>query len=332
MKALIIGGTGTISSAVTELALKQGWEISMLNRGKKPVPNGVHSLVADIHDEVMVRSLIDDSQYDVVAQFIGYGAEDVERDIRLFAGHTRQYIYISSASVYQKPLLYYPITESTPVRNPYWEYSQGKIAAEEVLNKAYRENNFPITIVRPSHTYDGTKPCVAIHGNKGVWQIVKRILDEKPVIIPGDGTSLWVLTHASDFAKGFVGLMGNPRVVGQTYHITTDEVMTWNQIHSIIAATCGKQLIPCHVASDFLIKHQGVYDLRGSLLGDKANSLIFDNTKIKRAVPDFRCTMSMAEGIRLGTESILSYPELQIEDTEFDRWCDNIVRMVSDTM
>lgn len=329
MKALIIGGTGTISSAVTELALQKGWEISLLNRGSKPVPQNIRSLVADIHDEAGVSRLIGNTQYDVVAQFIGYDAEDVERDIRLFTGHTRQYIYISSASVYQKPILSYPITESTPVKNPYWRYSQGKIAAEETLNRAYREKDFPITIVRPSHTYNGTKPCVAIHGSKGVWQIVKRILDGKPVIIPGDGTSLWALTHASDFAKGFTGLMGNPRAVGQTYHITTDEVMTWNQIHSIIAASCGKQLNPCHVASDFLIRHQSVYDLRGSLLGDKANSLIFDNTKIRRAVPDFCCTMSMAEGIRLGTENILSHPELQVEDEEFERWCDDIVEMMS---
>ncbi|MDE5877851.1 MAG: SDR family oxidoreductase [Muribaculaceae bacterium] len=328
MKALIIGGTGTISSAVTELALQRGWEINLLNRGNKPVPHGTQSLVADIHDEAAVSRLIGNTQYDVVAQFIGYGAEDVERDIRLFAGYTRQYIYISSASVYQKPVLSYPITESTPVKNPYWKYSQGKIAAEEVLNRAYRESNFPITIVRPSHTYNGTKPCVAIHGNRGVWQIVKRILDEKPIIIPGDGTSLWALTHASDFAKGFVGLMGNPRAVGQTYHITTDEIMTWDQIHSIIADTCGKELKPCHVASDFLIRHQGDYDLRGSLLGDKANSMIFDNTKIKCAVPDFHCTMPMAEGMRLSTEYILSHPELQIEDLEFDRWCDDIVRIM----
>lgn len=329
MKALIIGGTGTISSAVTELALQKGWEISLLNRGSKPVPQGVESLVADVHDEAAIIRLISDAQYDVVAQFIGYGAEDAERDIRLFAGHTRQYIYISSASVYQKPILNYPITESTPIKNPYWAYSRGKIAAEEVLNKAYRENNFPVTIVRPSHTYNGTKPCVAIHGNRGVWQIVKRILDGKPIIIPGDGTSLWALTHASDFAKGFVGLMGNPRAVGQTYHITTDEVMTWNQIHSIIAATCGKQLNPCHVASDFLIKHQGIYDLRGSLLGDKANSLIFDNTKIKHSVPTFRCIMPMAEGMRLSTEYILSHPELQVEDVEFDCWCDDIVKRLT---
>ncbi|MBD5311600.1 MAG: SDR family oxidoreductase [Muribaculaceae bacterium] len=326
-KALIIGGTGTISTSVVDLALRKGWNISLLNRGRKPLPAGVHSIVADIHDEAAVARLIENSHYDVVAQFIGFGAEDAERDIRLFTGHTQQYIYVSSASVYQKPLSAYPITESTPARNPYWIYSQGKIAAEDVFNRAYRENGFPVTIVRPSHTYDGTKPCVAIHGNKGVWQIVKRILEEKPVIIPGDGTSLWTLTHASDFAKGFVGLMGNPCALGETYQITNDEVMTWNQIHSIIAATCGKPLNPCHVASDFLAAHQGNYDLQGSLLGDKANSVIFDNTKIKRAVPDFRCTVTMAEGLRQGTENILSCPALQIEDEEFDHWCDEIVKM-----
>lgn len=328
MKALIIGGTGTISFAVVALAQRKGWEINLLNRGNRPLPAGVGSVVADIHDEKKVADIIGDSYYDVVAQFIGYNELDAERDIRLFAGHTRQYIYISSASVYQKPIVDYPITESTPAVNPYWSYSQGKIAAEEVLNSAYRESGFPVTIVRPSHTYDGTKPTVAIHGHIGVWQIVKRILDGKPVIIPGDGTSLWTLTHSSDFAKGVVGLMGNQRAIGQTYHITTDEFMTWNQIYTLIADACGKPLHALHVSSDFLVKHQGTYDLRGGLLGDKANSLIFDNTKIKRAVPDFRCMVTMCEGIRRSTEHILSHPELQVEDPEFDRWCDGIVELM----
>lgn len=214
MKALFIGGTGTISTAVTALAREKGWEVTLLNRGSKPVPEGMESIVSDIHDEAAVARIMEGRTYDVVAQFIAYGAEDVQRDIRLFQGKTRQYIFISSASAYQKPAAGCPITESTPLINPYWEYSRKKIDAEEVLTAAYRKNGFPVTIVRPSHTYDGKKPPVAIHGHKGNWQILKRILEGKPVIIPGDGTSLWTLTHSADFARGYVGLMGNPHAIG----------------------------------------------------------------------------------------------------------------------
>ena len=243
MKALFIGGTGTISTDVVELAQQRGWEITLLNRGSKKLPEGVGSIIADIHDEEAVAKAIADESYDVVAQFIAYTAEDVERDIRLFRNKTKQYIFISSASAYQKPLADYRITESTPLVNPYWQYSRHKIAAEEVLMTAYRTTGFPITIVRPSHTYNGTKPPVSLHGNKGNWQILKRILDGKPVIIPGDGSSLWTLTHSKDFAKGYVGLMANPHAIGNAFHITTDESMTWNQIYQTIADALGLSLI-----------------------------------------------------------------------------------------
>ena len=206
MKALFIGGTGTISTDVVELAQQRGWEITLLNRAQRNCRK-VWQYHCDIHDEEAVAKAIADESYDVVAQFIAYTAEDVERDIRLFRNKTKQYIFISSASAYQKPLADYRITESTPLVNPYWQYSRHKIAAEEVLMTAYRTTGFPITIVRPSHTYNGTKPPVSLHGNKGNWQILKRILDGKPVIIPGDGSSLWTLTHSKDFAKGYVGLM-----------------------------------------------------------------------------------------------------------------------------
>lgn len=324
MKALIIGGTGTISTAVVKHAVSRGWELYILNRGKKPLPQGVTGIIADINDHSTVANAICRMKFDVVAQFIAYSPEDVERDIRLFSDRTAQYIFISSASAYQKPVSGYPITESTPLKNPYWEYSSKKIAAEDWLMKAYRETGFPVTIVRPSHTYDGTKPVFAIHGNKGVWQTVRRILKDKPVIIPGDGTSLWTLTHSSDFAKGFVGLMGNPHAIGQAYHITSDEVMTWNQIYSVIANACGKDLNALHVPSDYIAAHSGDYDFRGTLLGDKANSVIFDNTKIKHIVPDFLCTVTMADGLRAGTDYILRHRELQIIDPDFDNWCDSI--------
>ena len=324
MKALFIGGTGTISADVVELAQQRGWEITLLNRGSRKLPEGMRSIIADIHDEEAVAKAVTDESYDVVAQFIAYTAEDVERDIRLFRDKTKQYIFISSASAYQKPLADYRITESTPLVNPYWQYSRHKIAAEEVLMAAYRTTGFPVTIVRPSHTYNGTKPPVSLHGNNGNWQILKRILDGKPVIIPGDGSSSWTLTHSRDFAKGYVGLMANPHAIGNAFHITTDESMTWNQIYQTIADALGKPLNALHVASDFLARHGENYDFRGELLGDKAATVVFDNSKIKRLVPDFICTTSMADGLRQAVQYMLSHPETQTPDPEFDSWCDRI--------
>lgn len=324
MKALFIGGTGTISTDVVALAQQRGWEVTLLNRGSKKIPEGIRSIVADINDERAVTKAIEYESYDVVAQFIAYTAADVERDIRLFQNKTGQYIFISSASAYQKPLADYRITESTPLANPYWQYSRNKIEAEEVLMSAYRTSRFPVTIVRPSHTYNGTKPPVCVHGNKGNWQILKRILDGKPVIIPGDGTSLWTLTHSKDFAKGYVGLMANPHAIGNAFHITTDESMTWNQIYQTIAEALGKPLNALHVASDFLAAHGENYDFRGELLGDKASVVVFDNSKIKRLVPDFICTISMAEGLRQAVHYMLAHPESQTPDWDFDSWCDRI--------
>lgn len=324
MKALFIGGTGTISTDVVALAQQRGWEITLLNRGSKKVPEGTRSIIANINDEEAVAKAIANENYDVVAQFIGYTAEDVQRDIRLFRNKTKQYIFISSASAYQKPLADYRITESTPLSNPYWQYSRNKIEAEEVLMSAYRSDGFPVTIVRPSHTYNGTKPPVCVHGSKGNWQILKRILDGKPVIIPGDGTSLWTLTHSKDFAKGYVGLMANPHAIGNAFHITTDESMTWNQIYQTIADTLGKPLDALHVPSDFLARHGENYDFKGELLGDKASTVVFDNSKIKRLVPDFVCNISMADGLRQAVQFMLAHPETQTPDLEFNSWCDRI--------
>lgn len=324
MKALFIGGTGTISTDVVALAQQRGWEITLLNRGSKKVSEGTRSIIADINDEEAVAKAIANENYDVVAQFIAYTAEDAQRDIRLFRNKTKQYIFISSASAYQKPLADYRITESTPLSNPYWQYSRNKIEAEEVLMSAYRSDGFPVTIVRPSHTYNGTKPPVCVHGSKGNWQILKRILDGKPVIIPGDGTSLWTLTHSKDFAKGYVGLMANPHAIGNAFHITTDESMTWNQIYQTIADTLGKPLNALHVPSDFLARHGENYDFKGELLGDKASTVVFDNSKIKRLVPDFVCNISMADGLRQAVQFMLAHPETQTPDLEFDSWCDRI--------
>ena len=327
MKALFIGGTGTISMAITRaLALNPDWKLYLLNRGtRKPeIPDGVKTITADISDEAQTAKALEGMKFDCVCDFIAFTPEQLERDWRLFAGRVKQFMFISSASAYQKPLGDYRITESTPLSNPYWEYSRNKIACEEFLMRMYRENGFPVTIVRPSHTYDERKLPLGVSGDKGSWQVVRRMLSGKPVIIHGDGSSLWTITHNSDFAKGFIGLMGNIHAIGEAYHITSDESVTWNQIYAIVADELGVELKACHVPSDFL-DAVSRYDFRGGLIGDKANTVVFDNSKIKRAVPGFVCTVRADQGLRKTVRSILATPELQTEDPEFDRLCDRIV-------
>ncbi|ANA80069.1 NAD-dependent dehydratase [Paenibacillus glucanolyticus] len=326
MKALFIGGTGTISSAITKQLLEQGCELYLLNRGNRndALPEGAHVLQADIHDEDHVAQLVSDLHFDVVADFIAFEPAHLERDYRLFEERTKQFIFISSASAYQTPLSDYRITEGTPLSNPYWEYSRNKIACEDYLMKQYRETGFPVTIVRPSHTYDERSIPLGVHGSKGSWQVVKRMLENKPVIIHGDGTSLWTLTHNSDFAKGFIGLMGNIHAIGESVHITSDESLTWNQIYGIIADALGVQLNAVHVSSEFL-DATSTQDFRGSLWGDKANSVVFDNSKLKRLAPDFVAAIRADQGIKQTVRHILSHPELQREDAEFDEWCDKVI-------
>ncbi|RED56028.1 SDR family oxidoreductase [Cohnella lupini] len=326
MKALFIGGTGTISSAITRQLLEQGCELYLLNRGNRngALPAGVKIIQADINDEARVAELVDQHQFDVVADFIAFEPAQLERDYRLFNGRTKQFIFISSASAYQTPLSDYRITEGTPLSNPYWEYSRNKIACEDYLIKQYRENGFPITIVRPSHTYDERSVPLGVHGRKGSWQVVKRMLENKPVIIHGDGTSLWTMTHNSDFAKGFIGLMGNIHAIGESVHITSDETVTWNQIYESIAGALGVPLQAVHVSSEFLAGCSKE-DYRGGLLGDKANSVVFDNSKLKRLVPEFVATTRLDQGIKQTIQHILAHPELQREDEEFDIWCDKVI-------
>ncbi|WP_127592685.1 SDR family oxidoreductase [Paenibacillus lautus] len=326
MKALFIGGTGTISSAITRKLLEQGCELYLLNRGNRNdvLPEGAHILQADIHDEDRVAQLIQDLEFDVVADFIAFEPADLERDYRLFADKTKQFIFISSASAYQTPLSDYRITEGTPLSNPYWAYSRNKIACEDYLMKQYREHGFPVTIVRPSHTYDERSIPLGVHGSQGSWQVVKRMLENKPVLIHGDGTSLWTLTHNTDFAKGFIGLMGNIHAIGESVQITSDESLTWNQIYQIIADALGVQMNAVHVSSEFL-DATSTQDFRGSLLGDKANTVVFDNSKLKRLVPDFVATTRADQGIKQTVGYILAHPEHQREDEEFDLWCDKVV-------
>jgi nucleoside-diphosphate-sugar epimerase len=325
MKALFIGGTGTISTAISKLAIENNWELYLLNRGTKMdrVPIGAEVITADINDEAAVATLLANMNFDVVADFIAFEPLQIKRDIRLFKGITNQFIFISSASAYQKPLSHYKITESTPLSNPYWDYSRSKIACEELLISEYRNNNFPITIVRPSHTYSKDNIPVAVHGEKGFYQVIDRIMKGKPVIVPGDGSSLWTVTHNSDFAKAFVGIMGNRAAIGEAVQITSDESLTWNQIYDTIGAALDIVVKKFHVATDFLIKCQS--DFEGGLIGDKSNTVVFDNSKIKRLVPDFIATTRFDQGVKLSIEHILSHPELQIEDSEFDLFCEKVI-------
>lgn len=330
MKALLIGGTGTISSAVTQLLLANGWEVFLLNRGSKPVPAGTRSLIADANNPDAVANVLGDMTFDVVAQFVGYTERDALRDILLFAGKTKQYVFISSTAAYQKPVRDFVQTESTPLCNPYWEYARNKAAAEAALLAAYREQGFPVTIVRPSHTYCDAKVPVGLHGANGSWQVLRRMLDGKPVIIHGDGSSLWTMTHADDFARGFVGLLANPHAIGTAVHITSDESMTWDQIYGVLADALGVSLCSAHIASTFLAQCGKQYDFQGSLLGDKACSVVFDNAKIKRLVPGFSCAVSMAEGLRRAVRHTLNTPSLQTPDPAFDAWCDKVLTAQSE--
>lgn len=327
--ALFIGGSGTISAAITRrVASMPEWQLYLINRGNRNeiVPENVKVIVADINDEEAVSKAIEGLHFDCVCDFIGFVPEQVERDIRIFKGKTSQYMYISSASAYQKPSANYIITESTPLANPYWQYSRDKIACEDLLMKKYREEQFPITIIRPTYTYDERRIPLDVKGKKGSWQVVRRMLAGKPVIIHGDGESLWTMTHNSDFALGFVGLMGNPHAIGNAFQITSDETLTWNQIYEAIAKALGVELKAYHVSSEFLqaVEVDG-YGLTGELTGDKACSVVFDNTKLKRAVPEFKPCMRFDEGIRRTIENIMAHPELQAEDPEFDAWCDKII-------
>lgn len=327
MKALFIGGTGTISMAITkQLALDPNWELYLINRGNRNLnlPENVKIIEADINNEALVLEKLGDLQFDCVCDFIGFVPSQLERDYRLFNGRTKQFMYISSASAYQKPLGDYKITESTPLANPYWGYSRNKIACEEYLMKMYRENGFPITIIRPSHTYDERSVPVGAHGNGGSWQVIKRMIEGKPIIVHGDGTSLWTLTYNADFAKGFIGLMGNVHAIGDSYHITSDESLTWNQIYKAIADALGVEFKPYYVPSDYLAAVSN-YDFTGGLIGDKSNSVVFDNSKLKRAVPDFVATTRFDQGVRICLDYILSHKECQNPDEQFDEWCDKVI-------
>ena len=327
MKILFIGGTGLISSACSELALARGFDLTILNRAqsaKYPAPEGARLLVGDVQgNEAALSDLLDAEQFDAVVDWIAYTVDDIERDLRLFAGKTGQFVFISSASAYQKPPAHYLITEETPLENPFWQYSRDKIACEERLMRAYREDGFPTTIVRPSHTYGPSQIPLAGASWQRPYTAIDRMLRGRKVIVPGDGTSLWTLTWNADFAVGLVGLLGLPAALGEAFHITSDEALTWNQITLEAGHAAGVEPDIIHVTSDLIAAYDP--DAVGGLIGDKSNCAVFDNSKIKRFVPEFNCKVSWAEGVRRSLAWFEADPARRVIDAEMNAQWDTII-------
>ena len=323
MKVLFIGGTGIISTAVSQQALALGIELFHLNRLQRPADlTGVRQLTADIHQPQAMSHVLQGLKFDVVVDWIAYTPEDIERDLALFQGRVGQFVFISSASAYQKPPAHPVITEGTPLANPYWQYSRDKIACEERLMLAYRQQGFPVTIVRPSLTYGDTNLPIAIGGWTS-YTLPDRMKKGLPIIAHGDGSSLWVVTHAQDFARGFLGLLGNPQALGHAFHITSDEVLTWNQIYETIAGALGVQANIVHIPSDFIARVAP--DLEGNLLGDKTWSVIFDNSKIKTFVPGFQATIPFYAGIRRTLDWFHADGKRQVIEPQVNAEMDRII-------
>jgi nucleoside-diphosphate-sugar epimerase len=325
MKVLFIGGTGIISTAVTQLAVERGIDLYLLNRGqnKQFVPKDAKVIKSDIRDRKASTKLLKLHSFDVVVNWVAYIQQHVEADIEFFRGRVGQYVFISSASAYQKPPVHWLITESTPLVNPYWQYSRDKIACEERLMVEHRANGFPVTIVRPSLTYGITMIPAAINSWQKPWTLVDRMRKGRKIVIHGDGTSLWTMTHNTDFAKGFLGLLGNIQAIGHAVHITSDEVLTWNQIYQAIADASGVKHKPVYIPSDFIAK---IYpEHTGTLLGDKSCSAVFDNTKIKRLVPDFVATVPFAQGVKRSVEWFEQDPKRCVVDNEYNNFMDRLI-------
>jgi len=325
MKVLFIGGTGVISSAVSELAVNNGIDLYLLNRGNRGgfAPEGASLIRGDIRNIEDTAEILKKHEFDVVVDWIAYTPTHVDTDVHIFKGKTQQYIFISSTSAYQRPPVHYLVDESAPLANPYWQYSRDKIACEEFLMREYRENGFPVTIVRPSYTYNKTMIPYIFNSRKCRWTIIDRIRKGKKVIVPGDGTSLWTLTHSRDFAKGFVGLLGNIQAIGHAFHITSDEVLTWNQIIQIIGRAAGREPDIVHIPSDFISVVSPEH--AGGLLGDKSVSIVFDNSKIKRYVPGFTASIPFTEGVKESIGWYEANPELCGVDEDFNCLSDRII-------
>lgn len=317
---LFIGGTGIISSAASELAARRGMAVTMLNRGRsrRAPAEGIEVLTADASDAASVDAALGGREFDVVVDMIAFTPRQVQRDIDRFEGRTGQYVFISSASAYQKPVAHLPITESTPLRNPFWQYSRDKIACEDLLTAAYRERGFPVTVLRPSHTYDKwTVPAF------GGWTAIDRIRRGREIVVHGDGTSLWTLTHASDFAVGFVGLLGNPLAYGDTFQITSDFVYTWNEIYGMLGRAAGAEP-RIRYATSAAIEAEAP-ERAGQLLGDMAHSVVFDNSKIRRLVPDFAPTVGLHTSAREIVDWHDAHPELQRVDPAMEALFDRLL-------
>jgi nucleoside-diphosphate-sugar epimerase len=320
VRALFIGGNGIISSACSRLAVERGWELTLLNRGTdstRPAIAGAETIIGDATDPNSVRAAIGSREFDVVATFRAFTPDQVQADIETFAGRTGQYVFISSASAYRKPVTTLPIVESTALRNPFSQYSRDKIACEDVLVGAFRETGFPATIVRPSHTYDPT--LIPLDGG---WTVIDRMRRGRPTVVHGDGTSFWTLTHQRDFAKAFVPLLGDPRTYGDSVHITSDETLTWDDIARRLAEAAGVTANIVHVGSERLTR--AIPEWEAPIIGDKSYSLIFDNSKIKKLVPDFAATTTFAEGAREIVAWYDEHPEHQIVDEDLDRRLDAV--------
>ncbi len=329
MKVLLIGGSGIISAACSRLTIERGHEVAILNRGRRGSIEGARQIVADVGDVAAAKAALGDERWDAVVDFVSFVPSDIERRIELLGGRARQYVFISSASAYQKPLRNYLITESTPLANPFWQYSRDKIACEERLLAELRSGDFPAVIVRPSLTYgDGVVP-LAVNSWQKSYTAIDRLRRGQPLIVPGDGSSLWTITHSSDFAKGLVGLLGNEDAVGHAFHITSDEALTWDQIYLATARVAGverPELV--HIASDFITACAP--DLLGTLTGDKSCSAVFDNSKIKRFVPDFVATTRYADGIRQTVAAFDRDPSLRDVDGEANRFYDQLIEAYRD--
>jgi len=324
MKILFIGGTGIISAASTALAAKRGMDVTLLSRGQhvSPLSAGVKTLIADVNDPALIQKLEHES-FDAVVDWIAFTPADIERDLKLFKGRTQQFVFISSASAYQKPQTHYLMTESTPLSNPYWDYSRNKIACEESLMNAYRDEGFPVTIVRPSLTYGETLIPLVLNSWQQSYTAVDRMIRGQKMVVPGDGSSLWVITHNTDFAKGLVGLLGHQQAIGQAFHITSDEVLTWDQLFRIVGATVGVEPQLVHIPSDFIAAC--LPDKKGTLIGDKSVSVVFDNSKIKRFVPGYCATTSFAEGIRQSLAWFNADPSRKQIDQQVNATMDKLI-------
>jgi len=325
MKVLFVGGTGVISEGVSRYVIEKGHELYLLNRGtrKEFIPKGAKLITGDIRDTKSCCETLKNHYFDVVVNWITFTPEHLKADIEIFKNKTDQYIFISSASAYQKPPSHYIVTESTPLENPYWQYSRDKIECEKIVTEEYSKNGFPVTIVRPSFTYGLSMIPAALNSWEHPWSLVDRMKNGKKIIVHGDGTSLWTMTHNKDFAKGFVGLFGNKKSIGDAFHITSDEVLTWDQIYRAIGQAAGIEPNIIHIPSDFIISIEP--ELEGALLGDKSYSIVIDNSKIKSFVPEFEAEIPFAKGIKKTVEYYLKHPELCTIDEDWNNLMDRII-------